>query len=81
MSGTPSQSRNQRENSGVYLGPTRGKSSPKNSRRGCLCIDSNTYSRRCCGGALIQQGIGQTESSPTVLGAFSSGFSSGFQIS
>jgi hypothetical protein len=47
--------------SGVYLGPTRGKSSPKNNRRACLCAKSNTYSRKCCNGALIEQGIGQTE--------------------
>ncbi len=81
MSGTPSQSQNQRKNSGIYIGPTRGKSSPKNSRRGCLCLDGSTYSRRCCGGALIQQGIGQIEFPPTVEGAFSRGFSSGFNIS
>jgi hypothetical protein len=43
--------------SGVYLGPTRGK----NNRRACLCVKSNTYSRKCCNGALIEQGIGQTE--------------------
>jgi hypothetical protein len=66
--------------SGVYLGPTRGKSSPKNNRRACLCANSNTYSRKCCDGALIQQGIGQTQSPPVTLGAFSSGFSSGFNI-
>jgi hypothetical protein len=61
MSGTPSQSRNQRQNSGVYLGPTRG-------------------SRRCCGGALIQQGIGQIEFPSATMGGFSNGFSSGFDI-
>lgn len=77
---TPSQSQNQRKNSGIWLGPTRGKSSPKNSRRGCLCLDSATYSRRCCGGALMQQGIGQTQSPSVVIGAFSSGFSNGFNI-
>jgi len=77
---TPSYSNNQRKNSGIWLGPTRGKSSPKNSRRGCLCLDSNTYSRRCCGGALLQQGIGKTQSATVVLGGFSSGFSNGFNI-
>ena len=70
-----------RENaSGIYIGPTQGLSSPKNSRRGCLCLDSATYSRRCCGGALMQQGIGQTQSPSVVIGAFSSGFSNGFNI-
>jgi hypothetical protein len=33
--------------------------SPKNSRRGCLCKD-NTYSRKCCDGSLLAQGIGKT---------------------
>jgi hypothetical protein len=66
--------------SGVYIGPTRGKSSPKNSRRACLCLQTNTYSRKCCNGALQQQGIGNTQSPPVTLGAFSSGFSGGFNI-
>jgi hypothetical protein len=68
--------------SGVYLGPTRGKSSPKNNRRACLCIGSNTYSRKCCDGALIQQGIGQTQSPAefATRGGFSVGFSDGFDI-
>jgi hypothetical protein len=78
--GTPSQSQNQRKNSGIYLGPTRGKSSPKNSRRGCLCLDTNVYSRKCCNGALMEQGIGQTEVANPRLGGFSSGFSNGFNI-
>ena len=80
MSGTPSQSQNQRVNSGIYIGPTRGKSSPKNSRRGCLCLDGSTYSRKCCNGALMEQGIGNTQSPPIPYGAFSSGFSDGFNI-
>jgi hypothetical protein len=66
--------------SGVYIGPTRGKSSPKNSRRACLCLQTNTYSRKCCNGALQQQGIGNTQSPPVTLGGFSSGFSGGFNI-
>ena len=66
--------------SGVYIGPTRGKSSPKNSRRACLCLNSNTYSRKCCNGALLQQGIGNTQSPPVTLGAFSNGFSGGFNV-
>ena len=32
--------------------------SPKNSRRGCLCADGKKYSRDCCKGKLINQGIG-----------------------
>jgi hypothetical protein len=78
--GTPSQSQNQRKNSGIYLGPTRGKSSPKNSRRGCLCLDGSGYSRKCCNGALMEQGIGQTIYPTPQLGGFSSGFSNGFNI-
>ena len=66
---------------GLYIGPTQGLSSPKNSRRGCLCLNSNTYSVECCDGALISQGIGRINALPKVeSGAFSSGFSSGFDI-
>jgi len=32
-------------------------SSPKGSKRGCLCNDGK-YSSECCEGELIQQGIG-----------------------
>ena len=35
-----------------------GYSSPRSSRRGCLCKDGKTYSRKCCNGELINQGIG-----------------------
>jgi hypothetical protein len=49
-------------NSGIFIGPTRGLSSPKNNRRGCLCVDKDEYSRDCCGGALISQGIGKIQS-------------------
>jgi hypothetical protein len=35
-------------------------SSPKASKRGCLCWDKNTYSRKCCDGSLRAQGIGRT---------------------
>lgn len=68
-----------RRQSGISLGPTIGESSPKNSRRGCLCLHNNTYHVDCCDGYLQNQGIGQTEVSIT-LGAFSSGFSNGFDI-
>jgi hypothetical protein len=69
-------------NSGIYIGPTRGLSSPKNSRRSCLCLHSNTYSRKCCEGALLQQGIGviQGTNNFALRGAFSIGFSDGFDI-
>jgi hypothetical protein len=67
--------------SGVYIGDTRGRAIPKRGRRGCLCPDENRYSRECCKGALIGQGIGQTEvPGGQERGAFSSGFSNGFDI-
>ena len=66
--------------SGIYLGPTRGKSSPKNNRQACLCANSNTYSRKCCDGALQEQGIVQTQGPAVIRGAFDSGFSAGFDI-
>ena len=71
-----------RENaSGVYIGPTQGLSSPKNSRRACLCLDSDTYDVRCCKGALMQQGIGVIQGTPAQdIGAFSDGYSEGFNI-
>jgi len=55
--------------------------SPRGGNRGCLCKD-NTYSRKCCDGALIQQGIGQTQvpAQFATRGAFSVGFSNGFDI-
>ena len=34
--------------------------SPKGSKRGCLCKDKNIYSRKCCDGSLWAQGIGAT---------------------
>ena len=73
-----------RENaSGIYIGPTQGLSSPKNSRRACLCLDSDTYDVRCCKGALMQQGIGVIQGTPSAvenIGAFSDGYSEGFNI-
>ena len=69
---------NRQNNTGIYIGPTRGLSSPKNSRRACLCLDEDTYDVRCCQGALMQQGIGVIQG--VNLGAFSNGFSNGFEI-
>jgi len=37
---------------------TPSKSSPKGGRRGCLCEDGRTYSKKCCDGSLQAQGIG-----------------------
>jgi len=37
---------------------TPSNTSPKGSRRGCLCED-NTYHVDCCNGTLIAQGIGK----------------------
>ena len=35
---------------------TPSKTSPKGSRRGCLC-ENETYSVKCCNGNIINQGI------------------------
>ena len=35
-----------------------GLAVPRNGLMGCLCHDKNTYSRKCCRGYLINQGIG-----------------------
>ena len=78
--GTPAYRQNQRKNQGIYLGATRGRAIPHNKRRACLCKDSDTYSMDCCGGALIGQSTGVTQSASVTKGAFSSGFSSGFDI-
>jgi len=87
MAGKWSNSRNgnlrysvNRENqSGIYIGPTLGLSSPKNSRQGCICLHSNTYDVKCCKGFLMNQGIGQTQGT-SKNGAFSDGFDDGFNI-
>lgn len=36
---------------------TKSKTSPVGGKRGCLC-DDETYSKECCNGDLIAQGIG-----------------------
>ena len=42
---------------------------PKGSKRGCLCKDKNTYSRKCCDGSLWAQGVGglQGQGSSTII--------------
>jgi hypothetical protein len=39
---------------------TPSNSSPRGGRRGCLCKDGRTYSKKCCDGSLQAQGIGPT---------------------
>jgi len=34
------------------------RSSQTGGQRGCLCADAPIYSRECCNGSLIAQGIG-----------------------
>ena len=69
---------NRENNSGIYLGPTRGLSSPKNNRRGCLCIETDTYDVKCCNGALMEQGIGQIQQAYVATGEFSTAFGNAF---
>jgi hypothetical protein len=33
------------------------RTSPKNDKRACLC-PNGTYSRKCCDGSLLAQGVG-----------------------
>ena len=40
---------------------------PTNGKRGCLCKDTNTYSRKCCDGSLWAQGIGRIYDISTFL--------------
>ena len=37
--------------------PTPSNTSPSSGKRACLCANG-TYSRKCCDGSLIAQGIG-----------------------
>jgi hypothetical protein len=39
---------------------TKSKTSPTGGKRGCLC-DDDTYSKECCNGDLIAQGIGSEQ--------------------
>ncbi len=36
----------------------KSRTSPVGGKRGCLCADSKTYSKKCCDGSLHAQGIG-----------------------
>jgi hypothetical protein len=57
-----------------------GKAVPRGgSLQACLCKDRLTYSRKCCEGYLINQGIGSiTGYFPPAVNPWSSGFSSAF---
>lgn len=45
---------------------TRGRySSPKNGKRGCLCWDTETYSKKCCDGHYRSQGVGSVTKLPS----------------
>jgi len=73
---------NRQNNSGVYIGPTISWSSPKNNRRGCLCLHEDRYGRDCCEGYLAQQGIGVIEASAKDVynqGAFNAGYDNGYE--
>lgn len=56
-----------------------GNAVPRSGMEACLCADKLTYSRKCCQGYLINQGIGSTISPYPTGGGFSNGFSNGFQ--
>ena len=57
-----------------------GRAVPRNGLYACLCADKNTYSRKCCKGYLINQGIGNiygTGDRP-IDSPWAKGFSSAF---
>jgi len=58
-----------------------GKAVPRGgSLEACICKDQLTYSRKCCEGYLINQGIGSITGTvvTTATSPWSSGFSSAF---
>jgi hypothetical protein len=63
-----------------------GRAVPRaGSQQACLCVDKLTYSRKCCKGYLLNQGIGQITAPyiipgppPVTARAFSNGFSNAF---
>lgn len=65
---------------GQVKGPTRGLAVPHSNRRGCLCLDTNNYSRECCDGLLINQGIGRINGVARQRGSFSEAFSNDFDV-
>jgi len=71
---------NRQNNSGIYIGPTKGLSSPKQDRRGCLCLNEDRYGRDCCKGYLINQGIGVIQSAANFndKGGFNAGYDDGY---
>jgi hypothetical protein len=55
-----------------------GRAVPRNGLYACLCADKNTYSRKCCKGYLINQGIGNIYGT-TQFRSFSEAFNNAFQ--
>jgi hypothetical protein len=58
-----------------------GKAVPRGgSLQACMCKDQLTYSRKCCEGYLLNQGIGQITGVPSRIagGPWSNAFSSAF---
>ena len=57
-----------------------GLAVPRNGLMACLCADKNTYSRKCCKGYLINQGIGNIygDGLREAESPWSSAFSNGF---
>ena len=43
---------------------TPSRTSPTNTRRGCICPDGKTYNTKCCDGSLQAQGIGNITKAP-----------------
>ena len=47
-----------------YNQPTKNNRGTGRGKQGCLCINRNYYSLKCCNGYLSQQGVGLVYASP-----------------
>ena len=77
---TTERGRDQNQDVPVDMKFSYGRAVPRNGLMACLCADKNTYSRKCCKGYLINQGIGNIYGSPdrVIDSPWGKGFSSAF---
>ena len=77
---TTERGRNTVEEGTIDMPYSYGRAVPRNGLYACLCVDKNTYSRKCCKGYLLNQGIGNIYGvqGPAFSQAFNNAFQGGF---